>query len=146
MQRLWSGLTMLIAVLALAACATAPRSERVAERRALFERHAGAPVDSIRSFRMDRFETLGADALAVWASPGRVYLLTVRGPCAGLEQRFAIGITSTSAIVRARFDAVTFTEQPSRMFQRCPIETIRPVDFAAVRAEGREARAQGEAP
>lgn len=146
MHRLLPGLVMLIVVLALAACAAAPRTERLADRRALFERHAGEPVDSIRSFRMDRFETLGADALAVWASPGRVYLITVRGPCAGLEQRFAIGITSTNRIVRARFDSVTFTEQPSRMLQRCPIETIRPVDFAAVRAEGREAKVQNGLP
>lgn len=147
MLRPLTSLFSLGAALAIAGCATnAPRDERLAERRALFERHAGEPVSEIRTFTMNRFETLGADAVAVWASPARVYLLTVRGPCAGLEQRFAIGISSTNRVVRTRFDAVTFTEQPSRVFQRCPIETIRPVDFAALRAESREAEPATETP
>lgn len=136
----------LVAVLAVAACASTPRADRLSERRALFERHAAEPVEAIRSFSMDRFEVLGGDAVAVWASPARVYLITVRGPCTGLEQRFAIGITSSAGRVLAGFDAITFTEQPSRMFQRCPIATIRPVDFAAVRAESREEREPAEAP
>lgn len=137
----------LIAALAIAGCATnASRDERLAERRALFERHAGEPVEEIRAFTMSRFEPLGADAVAVWASPARVFLLTVRGPCVGLEQRFAIGVTSTNRVVRARFDAVTFTERPSRVFQRCPIETIRPVDFAALRRESRDQERADEIP
>jgi Family of unknown function (DUF6491) len=137
---------VLLIVAGLTGCASTPRAERQAERRALFERHAGDQVDSIRSFTMDRFETLGPDAVAVWASPARVYLLTVRGPCVGLDQRFSLSITSTNRIVRARFDAITFTEQPSRMIQRCPIATIRPVDFAAVRAEGRDQRKSDQVP
>lgn len=136
----------LFIVAGLTACASTTRAERQADRRALFERHAGPEVDSIRSFTMDRFETLGPDAVAVWASPARVYLLTVRGPCAGLEQRFSLSITSTNRIVRARFDSINFMEQPSRMIQRCPIATIRPVDFQAVRAEGRDQRKSGQAP
>ncbi len=134
------------AALLLGACASTPLADRLAERRALFERHAGQSVDSIRSFNMDRFEVLGGDALAVWASPSRVYMITVRGPCAGLDQRQVIGITSSNGRVQAGFDSITFTEQPSRMFQRCPIATIRPVDFAAVRAERRADREWGESP
>jgi hypothetical protein len=140
-----SRLLTLIAALAMLACSTTPRADRLAERRALFERHAGEPITEIRSFTMNRFEVLGDDAVAVWASPARVYLLTVRGPCTGLDQRFAIGITSSNGRVMAAFDAITFTEQPSRTFQRCPIATIRPVDYAAVRAESRQKRKPTEA-
>lgn len=143
-NRLLAVVVLLVA--GLTACASTPRAERQAERRALFERHAGEQVDSIRSFTMDRFETLGPDAVAVWASPARVYLLTVRGPCVGLDQRFSLSITSTNRIVRARFDAITFIEKPSRMIQRCPIATIRPVDFASVRAEGRDQRKSDQVP
>lgn len=138
LQRLSLLPARLLAALSLAllvACSTIPRAERDAANRALFERHAGAPVDSIRAFNLDRYELLGPDAVALWSSPSRVYLVTVDRPCLGLEQRFSIGVTSSLSTVNARFDAITFVDQPSRMVQRCPIRTIRPVDFAALRAE-----------
>jgi hypothetical protein len=131
---------MAISLLALAGCASSNVEQRLAERIALYERHAGAPVDSIPALRMRGFETLGAQAIVVWSDPSRMYLLSLDRPCFGLELRYTVAVTSSGGFVRPRFDAVTFIEQPSRMLQRCVIESIRPVDAIALRQERRQRR------
>lgn len=118
------------ALLALGACATdglGPR-ERELARFERFERFAGPPVDSFRFWKLDRWESLGPDSVAIWTRPDEAWLLTVRQPCHGLEFAMAIGLSSTVNRVSRLHDEVRFEQQ------RCRIEQIRPIDVRAMRA------------
>ena len=127
-------------ILALAACASqAPRNE--SPRLALYRAHAGAPVASFRYFgRMDGWESFGERTLAVWTHPNEAYLLDLDTPCDGLDFAIAIGLTSHTGSVSARFDDVIVHEPGPHV--PCRIQTIRPLDVAAIRAAGREKPAQ----
>ena len=118
--------------LSLAACASAGRApaERMSDRLALYQAHAGAPVERFQFWDMKRFEVLGETTLAVWTTIDDAWLITVMRPCVGLEFAHGIGISSTQRHVNQRFDTVNFDNQ------RCRIAEIRPVDGAALeRAE-----------
>ena len=126
--------SLLASVFLLASgCATSlpGPAERDARRLAQFERHAGAPVDEFHFWQMDRWESLGRDAIAVWTNPNEAYLLRVRPPCTGLDFADGVGVTSTGRRVNRRFDYVTFEQQ------RCQIAEIRPVDVKGLKAERR---------
>lgn len=130
---------LVLAASGLSACATGSRAERSAARLALYEAHAGAPVASIRTFRWDRYETLGDGAVALWASPQRGWLVTLQRPCSGLDATRMIGIEQRSPSLYARFDRIVFRDF-SGIDQRCAIETIRPIDSAGLRAAERSRR------
>ena len=122
-----------LALLLASGCATSlpGPAERMAKRLAEVERHAGAPVEQFHFWDMDRWETLGRFAIAVWTNPNEAYLITVRPPCAGLDFADAVGVTSTGRRVSQQFDFVTFEHQ------RCRIAQIRPVDVKGLKAERR---------
>ena len=124
----WSAALLLLC----AGCAAGggPR-EREAARLALFERHAGAPVDQFRFWDLDRWEGLGKDAVAVWTRPNEAWLIRVLKPCVGLEHAQVIAVSSTLNRVHRNFDAVLFEHQ------RCRIAQIRPIDVRAMKAEQR---------
>jgi hypothetical protein len=124
----------LLLSLALSGCAAdgGPRA-REAARLALFEAHAGEPVENFRFWRMDRWEGLGRDAVAIWTRPDEAWLLRVQEPCTGLEYATVIGLSSNLNRVHRAFDAVLFEKQ------RCRIEQIRPVDARALKAAQRAA-------
>lgn len=110
-------------------------SQRDAANLARFERYAGAPQDSLHYFRTDGFEYLGRDAhgkesLAAWTGVNDVYLLKLQTPCIDLQFANAIGLTSTSGSVNARMDYVKYDRG-----RECWIETIRKVDYKAMKAE-----------
>jgi len=109
-------------------------AERDARRYAQFERHAGAPVEEFHFWQMDRWESLGTEAIAVWTNPNEAYLIRVRPPCAGLDFANGVGVTSTGRRVSRSFDFVTFEHQ------RCRIAEIRPVDVKGLKAERRARR------
>jgi hypothetical protein len=124
---------LFLAVVAFAAggCASdgnGPR-ERELARLERIERFAGAPVDEFRFWKIDRWEGLGPDAVAVWTKHNEAWLMTVRTPCTGLEFAMSIGVSSTLNRVRRLHDEVLFERQ------RCRIEQIRPIDVRAMRAE-----------
>lgn len=125
---------LLALLLALAACASdgGPR-QREAVRLALFEQHAGAPVEHFRFWRLDRWEGLGRETVAVWTRPDEAWLVRVRAPCNGLEHATVLGLSSTLNRVYRAFDAVLFERQ------RCRIEQIQPVDVRAMKAAQRTA-------
>jgi hypothetical protein len=121
-----------LAALALASsCASSGPGpdERMSERLALFERHAGPPVDKFRFWDMKRFEVLGDYTVAVWTTIDDAWLITVMAPCTGLEYANSIGLSSTQRQVYQRFDVVQFDDQ------RCRIREIRSVDGRALDAE-----------
>jgi len=106
-------------------------AERDARNYAEFERHAGAPVQEFHFWQMDRWQSLGKEAIAVWTNPNEAYLIRVRQPCAGLDFANGVGVTSTGRRVNKNFDYVTFEHQ------RCQIAEIRPVDVKGLKAERR---------
>ena len=126
---LWLGLL-------LAGCAAPGRgpAEREAAQLALFEQYAGEPVDDFHFWRLDGWETLGPDAVAVWTQPDQAWLLRVREPCNGLEFAQAIGLSSSLNRVYRSHDAVLFEQQ------RCRLREIRPVDGRALKAARRAQR------
>ncbi len=138
------GAAMLAAALALSGCAS-DLGLRTAEKRALYEAHAGAPVSSFRYFgSINGWTPLGEEALAVWTRPSEAWLLTLQGPCPDLEFAPAIGLTSQMNQVHARFDKV-IAHGSGSMRLPCHIREIRPLDVKALRAsekELREARVQ----
>ena len=129
-------------LLVLAACATGPSApERESPRLSLYRAHAGAPVSAFHYFgRFDSWESFGDRTLAVWTRPGEAWLLDLDAPCDGLDFAVAIGLTSHTGLVSARFDDV-LVNQPGPHFP-CRIQTIRPLDVGAIRAAERAQRAQ----
>ncbi|HET7558076.1 MAG TPA: DUF6491 family protein [Rhodanobacteraceae bacterium] len=123
----------LASAISVVALAKSPK-QRDAENLALFQRYASPPQDAVHYFRTDGFEYLGKnaqgeDALALWTGVNQVYLLTLQSPCVNLDLANAVALTSTSGSVHARMDFVKYGRD-----RQCRIETIRKVDYKAVRA------------
>ncbi|MGO3126665.1 MAG: DUF6491 family protein [Luteimonas sp.] len=132
LNRLRAG-TALLAVLALTACASSPRTTD-AEKYALYDAHAGEAVDHFRYFgSINGWTPLGDSALAVWTRPSEAWLLDLSGTCQDLTFTPAIGLTSSMSRVSARFDKVLVRNRGSINIP-CHIQQIRPLDIKAVRA------------
>ena len=122
-----------MAVAALAAALPAQAiTDREKEQLALYQRFAGAPVDDMPFWRLQRYESLGDEAVVVWTAVNDAWLITVRSPCAELPWAKAIGLTSTAHRVSAKFDHVVVGRD------RCMIASIQPIDYKALRIEQRE--------
>jgi len=122
-----------LAVFALAACASSPRISD-AEKYALYDAHAGEAVDHFRYFgSINGWTPLGDSALAVWTRPSEAWLLDLSGSCQDLTFTPAIGLTSSMSRVSARFDKVLVRSSGSINIP-CHIQQIRPLDIKAVRA------------
>ena len=136
--RRWAG-AALAAALALSGCAS-DSGLGTAERLALYQAHAGEPVNSFRYFgSLNGWTPLGDSALAVWTRPSEAWLLSLHGPCQDLEFTPAIGLTSRMNQVHARFDKViAHSGNPMRL--PCHIREIRPLDVKALRASEKELR------
>ncbi|HVI24582.1 MAG TPA: DUF6491 family protein [Xanthomonadaceae bacterium] len=125
--------------LALGACASG-RELETNQKLALYRANAGEPVSAFRYLgRMDRWESLGDRALAVWTRPREAWLLELGAPCPGLNFAIAIGLTSHTGQVSARFDDVLVPDATPNV--PCRIQTIRPLDVDALRAAGQDRRA-----
>jgi Family of unknown function (DUF6491) len=118
-----------------------PAHEDAAEVRDRYAAYAGPPVDSFTWMgHYNGWEDLGRDRLVLFTSPNDAYLIRVWPSCAlppGIER---IGFSTTANTVYARLDAVTF-DSPGTGPMRCPIEEIRKVDYRAMQADLRAARA-----
>jgi hypothetical protein len=130
----------LLATAALVAGCATDSTARTADQLALYRAHAGAPVSDFPYYHsFTQWTPLGRDAMAVWVSPTRAYLLDVPG-CNDLEWAHGIQISDTGGRVSARFDRV----QPLGVGTvpiSCRIEQIRPLDTKAIREAERLARA-----
>lgn len=124
-----------IVSLLLAGCASlAERRDFHQRELAIYESHAGEPVDQIRSFRLISWQPVNENTLLLEARLNRWYLLDVGGPCLGLEFARAVVFDGTMNALRSRFDSVIVEGV------RCRIERIRPVDYKAARSEIRAIR------
>ncbi|MCL6618262.1 DUF6491 family protein [Thermomonas hydrothermalis] len=124
----------------LAGCASGPRMSD-ADKLALYEQHAGAPVSSFSyTMALDGWTPLGDSALAVWASPGRAYLLKLYGPCNNLSFAPMISLSRSVGQVWAGFDKVIPVGFGPRMPDiPCTIKSIQPLDVKAIRQAERDA-------
>ncbi|TZF88269.1 DUF6491 family protein [Cognatilysobacter lacus] len=136
-----SVLVPLVAAALLAGCATSPAMQPAAQL-ALYSAHAGPPVPDFPYYRtLTQWTPLGRDALAVWVSPSRAYLLDVPG-CTDLEWAHGIRISNTVGRVSARFDRVQPIGGGSSGIT-CRIEQIRPLDTKAIRDAEKLERGKG---
>lgn len=67
-------------------------------------------------------------SVVVWTTPRQAYLLTLAGPCLGLQNAFAIALTSQSGLVNSNRDYVIAGGD------RCQIMRIERLDAKAIRA------------
>jgi hypothetical protein len=102
-----------------------------AERLALLQANAGAPVDRIHYFNPIGWDEVDDNYILVTMRPSEQYLMRLSGPCldyAGGAPTLAI--SSTGGYVSTKFDRVSAPGSPIS----CRIEEIRPVDVRALRA------------
>lgn len=119
----------------LAACATsAERLQFEQEQLAIYSRHAGEPVEQIRSFRLISWQPVGDLSILLEARLNDWYLIDVHGPCMHLPFTPAIAFKMSMNTLQARFDSLIVEGQP------CRIRSIRPIDYKAARAELRALR------
>lgn len=131
------GVLALLATVALSACASSP--ERLQYRQqelAIYEKHAGAEVDRIRSFRLSGWQSVSNRSLLLEARLNEWYLVDVFEPCLDLPFATTIGVKTSMNVVQAKFDSILVNGQ------QCRIERIRPIDQRAVRDELKVLREQ----
>jgi len=68
------------------------------------------------------------DSVVVWTNPRQAYLLSLAGPCTGLQGAFTIGLTSHTGLVSSNRDYVIAHRD------RCAIMRIQRLDARAIRA------------
>ncbi len=112
--------TGLLAVAALAGCATGPKLS--------YAEYAGEPVKSFYMNDFDGWSAVSKDQLVVHAGLNKSYLLTVNGYCPDLQFANTIAVTSTANTVD-RFEKVIVGRD------RCLIGEIRPIDMKQMKAD-----------
>lgn len=131
---------LLLAVLGASACASNRPSE--ADRLAMYEAHAGAPVKQIRNVNAMGWERVDDQHVILSTRPTESWLLEVSGPCLDWGSGSPLlRLSSTGPYVMAKFDRILTEGSPVS----CRIEEIRPIDVKAVRAAQDAARAQPSA-
>lgn len=118
--------------LALALCACATSAERLQykqEELAIYEKHAGAPVDHIRSFRLLGWQPAGDTSILLEARLNEWYWIEVDPPCFDLPYAQKIGFKMTMNTLQSRFDDLLVGPE------QCRIRSIRPIDYRAAREE-----------
>jgi hypothetical protein len=126
----------LVAILGLAACASNRPSD--ADRLALYEAHAGAPVKQIRNYSAIGWDRVDGEHILLTMRPREVWLVRLSGPCLDWGSGSAqLELSSQTGWVVPKFDRVKIKGSPVT----CRIEEIRPVDEKAVRAAQGQLRA-----
>jgi hypothetical protein len=120
---------MVFAVTLLAGCAPVPPiSKQDAVTEANLLKFAGPPIDSFTYLgRYDGFRTLGDMQVVIFTTINDAYLIRVLPPCINLRTADRVGLTSSNKTVNRTFDFVLADHE------RCRIDTIRHVDYAAVK-------------
>lgn len=127
---------LLIAAVALAGCTSNP--EKTAQQLQMYRSHAGAPINNfLFNSSFMQWTPLGTEAVALWMSPGRAYLLDLPG-CRDLQWAQGIQVTQSGGNqVSAKLDKVI--PLGAGAVVPCRIEEIRPLDTDAIRAAERVA-------
>jgi hypothetical protein len=93
-----------------------------------YQPYLGAPIEQFTAFRIDGWELAGHNQVVIWTGVNTAYLLTVWDSCQDLDFAQHIGISRTGSTVH-RLESVTVGRQ------RCPIESIRPIDIRQYKAD-----------
>jgi Family of unknown function (DUF6491) len=126
MTRPWA---IVFAAALLAGCAALPPiSKQDAATEATLLQFAGPPIDSFTYLgHYDGFRTLGDKQVVLFTTINDGYLIRVRDPCINLRFANRVGLTSSDRTVNRTFDFVITDHQ------RCRIDTIRHIDYAAMK-------------
>jgi hypothetical protein len=123
-------------LLPLLATACAHDSARPPDQLSLYRAQAGEPVASFRYSNPNlRWAALDNQNIVFWTAADQVYLVSMATRCADLDVAHAIEVTSRMRQVTARWDGVTVVSRPgapTRARMPCRIDTIRPLNLAAV--------------
>jgi len=121
-------------LVSLAACASSmPRAERLA----LYQAHAGEPMQKIPYFSPQGWEEVDENHILLTMRPSEVYLMKLNGPCLDYDNgKATMLITNTAGYVQEKFDRVSFGTG-----MNCRIEEIRQVDMKAAREAGKASSA-----
>lgn len=115
--------------LVLAGCATGRISDT--DRLALYQQHAGAPVNQIRYIDPMGWERIDDQHVVLQMRPNESWLLRLSGPCLAWSNGSPfLGLSSFSGMTLSRFDKVI---APGSQLS-CLIREIRPLDVKALRA------------
>ena len=124
------------AALVLAGCATGRLSDT--ERLALYQQHAGAPVNQIRYLDPMGWDRIDDHHVVLQMRPNESWLLRLSGPCLQWSNGSPfIGLSSFSGMTLSRFDKVI---APGSQQLSCLIQEIRPLDVKALRASEKALR------
>jgi hypothetical protein len=127
------------AAILLGACASDPtQTSRRDLKREEYLRHAGEPVDRIRVLNIHGWTVIDREQLVIWTRPNEAFLFDLDAPCQNLEFARKIGISNFGSNIHSRFDALIVNRD------RCRINSIRPIDTKALRAERKRMRLGGD--
>lgn len=127
--------------LGLAGCATGRLSDT--ERLALYQQHAGAPVNQIRYVDPMGWDRIDDQHVVLQMRPNESWLLRLSGPCLQWSSGSPfLGLSSFSGMTLSTFDKVV---APGNNQLSCLIQEIRPLDVKALRAAEKALREKVEA-
>lgn len=113
---------------------SAQKGGKYAQRKAFVTEFAGAAKSSVPFSRSYDFEPLGDDALLLWETSNRAYLLGVDNFCRNLTWAHAIQIDNKGSSINAKFDSIKVLSRDNSFNDKCRILEIRPVDVKAMKA------------
>ena len=129
----------LLAVLGVAGCATNRPTD--ADRLAMIQAHAGAPVKQFRNYSAMGWDRVDDQHVLLSMRPNETWLLTVSGPCLDWGSASPVMGLSTTGPFVTKFDRIIIPGSPIS----CQIQEIQPVDIKALRAAEAQQRSQTSA-
>jgi Family of unknown function (DUF6491) len=109
------------------------KADKYAQRKAFVSQFAGVEKSSVPFSRSHDFEPLGDDALLLWESPSRAYLLKVENFCQNLTWAHAIQVDNKGSSLNAKFDSIKVLSRGSTFNEKCRILEIRSIDVKAMK-------------
>ena len=113
---------LIAAMILLGGCASGiarMKGETAGDR---YRPYVGTAIESFNAFRLDGWELAGPNEVVIWTGLNQAYLVTVWSSCQDLAFTNHVGLPTTSRTV-SRMDSLRVGRD------RCPIESIRPIDI-----------------
>lgn len=118
----------IFAAVLLAGCVAPEPRERDVATEATYLKYSGPPIDSFTYLgHYDGFQILDSTQVVIWTTVNDAYLIEVQDPCYDLRLANEVSLTSTARTVSTNSDYVLVGDE------RCVIETIRHIDYGAVK-------------
>ncbi len=108
--------------------------DKYAQRLVFVNQFVGEPKSSVPFSGSHDFEPLGDDALLLWESPNRAYLLNVEDFCRNLTWAHAIQVDHQGSSISAKFDSIKVLSNDNSFNDKCRILEIKRVDVKAMKA------------